>query len=611
MKKNKKNGIILFIIILFLPFLLIFSQADEASKILEENKDSIVSFVSFGENKEEICRGTGFVISNEIMAVNYHLVSQARNVEGVNFKGKKVKVEGIVAVDKNLDIALLKIKSKALPLPLSESDDLGTGKNIFAIGGNESGEIKIVDGTIKELLEYDPNQSIIDTTLNPSKSFSGGPVLDSNGQVLGMIVFLDDIEKFVFPVKVLTGLQKTNTVTKFKDWETEDYFSTLEGAYLAGKIFYALNNTSKSENYLKKVIEQKPDEIDAYILLAAINVEQRYYSAAVSNYEKIIELNPNMDSAYFGLGSVYIKMMKWKDAIPYLEKAVQLNLDNNEAYFQIGNAYEALRDFAKAAKAYQNYINSGPEKPETAYYNLAICQVELTQFAEAIGSFQEALKEKPQDLMINQKMAQACKSAGQYDKAAGIYMNLSKINPENAKIYLNNIIKIYDEANMPDKAIEATNKLIELDPNDADAVYNLGYMYIKLDKHSEAIEPFKRAIEIRPDFKYAYSNLGFCYTKLKRYKDSIEVYKKLVEVDPEDADGWLSIGIGYMYQKNFSSAAEPLEKAVELRPDHAVSLYNLAIVYLNLHDNYSARKIYEKLQSIDPSLAKKLQGLLR
>jgi len=426
-----------------------------------------------------------------------------------------------------------------------------------------------------------------------------------------MIVFLDNVEKFVFPVRVLMGLQKGSTVTKFKNWEQEDYFSTLEGSYFAGKIYYALDNTGKSEKYLKKVIEQKPKDINVYILLASINVKQRYYSAAVTNYKKIIELDPNMNSAYFGLGIVYINMMKWKDAIPQLEKAVQLNLNNNEAYFQIGSAYEALRDFEKAAEAYKNYVKSEPKNPGTGYYNLAICQIELKQFAEAIASFQEALKEKPNDLVINQKLAQACKNAGQYEKAAGIYTNLSEINPENTKIYLNNIIKMYDEANMADKAIESTNRLIELNPEDADAIYNLGYMYVKLNKYSEAVEPFKRAIEIKPDFKYAYSNLGFCYSKLKKYKDFIAVYKKLVEIDPEDPDGWLSIGIGYMYLKNFSSAAEPIEKAVELRPDHAVSLYNLAIVYLNLHDNYSARKIYGKLKEVDPNLASKLQKLLR
>ncbi len=611
MKNNKKIGIISFLIVLLLPFSLIFPQSEEALKVLEKNKNSVVSFVSLGEDKEVICRGTGFVISNGIMATNYHLVSQAKNVEGVNFKGKNVKVEGIVTVDKNLDIAFLKIKSKALSLPFSESNEFEAGKNIFTIGGNESGEIKVVDGTIGELLEYAPNQKIIDTTLNPPDSFCGGPVLDSNGQVLGMIVFLDNVEKFVFPVRVLMGLQKGSTVTKFKNWEQEDYFSTLEGSYFAGKIYYALDNTGKSEKYLKKVIEQNPKDINAYILLASINVKQRYYSAAVTNYEKIIELDPNMNSAYFGLGIVYINMMKWKDAIPQLEKAVQLNLNNNEAYFQIGSAYEALRDFEKAAEAYKNYVKSEPKNPGTGYYNLAICQIELKQFAEAIASFQEALKEKPNDLVINQKLAQACKNAGQYEKAAGIYTNLSEINPENTKIYLNNIIKMYDEANMADKAIESTNRLIELDPEDADAIYNLGYMYVKLNKYSEAVEPFKRAIEIKPDFKYAYSNLGFCYSKLKKYKDFIAVYKKLVEIDPEDADGWLSIGIGYMYLKNFSSAAEPIEKAVELRPDHAVSLYNLAIVYLNLHDNYSARKIYGKLKEVDPNLASKLQKLLR
>jgi hypothetical protein len=51
-------------------------------------------------------------LAEDLIITSYHLVSQAEEVEGVNFKAKKMKVEGIVSVDRNLDVALLKIKGK-------------------------------------------------------------------------------------------------------------------------------------------------------------------------------------------------------------------------------------------------------------------------------------------------------------------------------------------------------------------------------------------------------------------------------------------------------------------------------------------------------------------
>ncbi|MCK4263917.1 MAG: tetratricopeptide repeat protein, partial [Candidatus Aminicenantes bacterium] len=361
MKKYKKIAVISIFTLVFIPFSLLLSQSEKALNIFEKNKGSIISFVSLGENKEEISRGTGFVISAGIMATSFHSISQAKSVEGRNFKGKKVKVEGIVATDKNFDIALVKIKSKAPALLFGNSDDAEEGKEIFVIGSNESGEFKVLDGEIHSLLEISPNQKMIATTLATPESFSGAPLIDSNGQVLGMIVFLDRRSKFVLPSNVIKTLPKKSTATKFKDWKPEDYFSTLEGSFLAGRVFLALKDTNNAEKFLKKVTAQKPNDIETYILLASVYINQRNYSSAASTYKKIIELNPSLDSAHLGLGTIYIKMMRWKDAIVSLEKAVELNLDNKEAYFQIGSVYEELKEFDKAAEAYEKYLSLNPE----------------------------------------------------------------------------------------------------------------------------------------------------------------------------------------------------------------------------------------------------------
>ena len=72
-----------------------------------------------GENKQEIARGTAFALSEDVVVTNYHLVSRAVDAEAINAKGKKLKVEGVVAVSKPCDIALLKLKGKLQPLAVA------------------------------------------------------------------------------------------------------------------------------------------------------------------------------------------------------------------------------------------------------------------------------------------------------------------------------------------------------------------------------------------------------------------------------------------------------------------------------------------------------------
>jgi tetratricopeptide (TPR) repeat protein len=598
-----------FLLVCLQPML--FSQSEDATRVLETYQESVVSFVSFDKEKNEIARGTGFIIGKEMMITSYNLISQAEKLEGKDFKGKKVKIDGVIGVDKNYNVAILKAKSKSPAFAMGNIIDTEIGNKVYAVGGSEGGGIKVSEGIIERFTEFSPNQRIIETTIDAFETFDGAPIINMDGKVLGMLIFLDTRTKFTLPADLFQGISKQSKHTKFKDQTHEEYFTTYEGAYLAGKVYAALGRSSQAEKALKIVLNIKPDELDAHLKIASIQVEQRNYSSATSTFKKIIELDPSLDGAHQGLGDVYLKMRRWKEAIPPLIKAAELNSENTQAYYLVGTAYEELKEFDKAADAYKTYIEKNPGNPSDAYYRLGLCQIELNQLDLASASLEKAVEISAQDTQIMSKLADLYHKTGQYDKAAETYQNLTKLNPDDAKYYFNTIIKMYDEAGMPDKAIETTKKMIELNPQDADAIYNLGYMYVKLKNFDEAIETFKRAIEVRPDFEFAYSNLGFCYTQKKKYIESIETYKKLVEINPESADGWMSIGIGYMYLKKFDPAVAPLQRAIELRPDNAYAYYNLGICFLNLQDYQSARDIHKQLQAVNADLAAKLQKLLR
>jgi tetratricopeptide (TPR) repeat protein len=589
----------------------LFSQSEEASRVLETYQQSVISFVSFDKEKRQVGQGTGFIIGPELMLTNYSLISQAEKVEGFDFKGKKVKIEGIIGVDKNYNLAILKAKSKSPALAMGNIMDAGIGNKVFALGGSENGSIQVSEGTIEKFTEYSANQRIIETTAEAMETFAGAPIVGMDGKVLGILVFLDARSKFTLPANLFQGISRQSKHTKFKDQTPEDYFTTYEGAYLAGRVYSVLGRNSQAEKALKTVLQFKPDELDAHLKIAKIQVDQRNYGSAASTFSKIIEIDPSLDSAQQGLGDVYLKMRKWKEAIPPLTKAAELNPDNTEAYYLVGTAHEELREFDQAAVAFKIYLDKNPGNPGDTFYHLGICQLELNQLEDAAVSFEKAIEIDPLNTQTISKLADVYQKSGQYDKAAETYTKLTEVNPDDAKYYFNTIIKMYDEAGMPDKAIEATKQMIDLNPQDADAIYNLGYMYVKLKNYDEAINTFKRAIEVRPDFEFAYSNLGYCYIQQKKYNESIETYKKLVEINPENPDGWMSIGTGYMYLKKFDPAVAPLQRAIELRPDNAYAYYNLGICYLNLQDYQSARDIHKKLQTVNTELAAKLQKLLR
>lgn len=589
---------------------LTFSQTPEIQKILEKNNPGVLALIFYGENKVEIARGSAFAISEDTVVTNYHLTSQASVVEGLNFKGKAVKVEGLVAVDKNFDLALLKVKTKLQPLLLGNSDEISPGKRIFAIGANESQQIIISEGAVRETFDLGFKQKLVECSLSIPDTFGGGAIVDENSQVLGIVTVLEKL-KFVVPVNSLKAIPKKAKAIDFKSSTKENYQGTFEGAFLAGRLYSRQDDTANAQKYLQKVLEFNPSLIEAQALLASVYERQRDFSSAIAAYQKVIALDPKSADAHFRLGLVYQRTQRFAEAATSLEKAVELNIDNRDVFFFLAQVYEELKDFEKASSAYEKYLSLKPANPWMGYMRLGLSRMELQQYDRAISAFQEALIEQPQDIKLNYSLAQAYQKAGMLEQAEEAFKKLIQLNPEDAKSYYGIILKMYDDAGKFEKAIDSAKKIIELEPKSEMAVYNLGIMYLKLKRYEEAIDSFKKALEIKPDFDYAYFQLGTAYQNLKNNKEAVEAFKKFVQLQPDSGYGHFFLGVNYMYLKDFDSALEPLKKSVELMPDYGEAWYNLAIAYLNLKDNYSARDAYKKLLTINPDLAQKLKKFLK
>jgi len=598
-----------FLVLLFSSSL--YSQEGMADAVLEKCQESVITLALLDSNKEEIGRCTGFVVGDGIVATAYHLISRAANVEGLNFKEKKIKFDGVLAVDKNFDVALLQMRGKATTVNFGDFDELIPGTSVFAIGSNDIGELRIDEGTITSVLELTPSLSVADTTFVSSQMYCGGPVCDDNGVVFGMLDFLDDRTRVLIPIDAIRNLSPSGTPSDFSGESGEDYLETYEGANLFGRAFLALKNVTMAERYLKKMISLKPDDLEVHTLLASVYTDQRNYNEAASSYDRIIQINPGLDKAHLGLGEVYMRMMNWQQAIPPLEKAFELNADNKVAVLLIGNAYYELRDFGKAAEEFEKYLSLNPDDPTEAYVKLGTAYFEAENFEKAAPAFKEALKSNNQDINLNYKLAQSYHKSAQYEQAEELYAFLAQLSPEDVRIYYNTIVMMYDEAQMPDKAVQAAQKLVDIEPDNSEALFNLGYMLIKEKKFAESVDVFNKTIELDPGMEYAYLQLGYSHTQLKQYSKAVEVYQKLVESVPDNADAWMGIAIGNMQLKRWDPAVEPLKRVIDLRPDNGTAYYNLAICYLNLKDEFSAREIYEQLRKIDPSLASKLAGYLK
>lgn len=86
-----------------------------------------------------------------------------------------------------------------------------------------------------------------------------------------------------------------------------------------------------------------------------------------------------------------------------------------------------------------------------------------------------------------------------------------------------------------EKAVEAYKKLLKVDPNNDAAQFNLGRTYAKLNKDEEAEEAFREAVKLKPEDTEYQTELGAVLIKLARYREAIDPLKKAIALDETNA----------------------------------------------------------------------------
>ena len=111
-------------------------EAEDFENLVKLIKPSIVVVESVDRIGREGGRGTGFVVSpNGIIATNFHVIGEHRDFKIRFADGNSFSPKEILAVDRENDLALIKIDALGLPtLQLGDSDQITPGQSVFSIG---------------------------------------------------------------------------------------------------------------------------------------------------------------------------------------------------------------------------------------------------------------------------------------------------------------------------------------------------------------------------------------------------------------------------------------------------------------------------------------------
>lgn len=150
-------------------------------------------------NKTEKSSGTGFAItSNGLIATNHHVIDGAKTIKvrGINNDFNRTYSAKLVISDKNNDLAIIKIDDYSfanlgtVPYTINANGS-NVGENIFVLGyplrATMGDEVKLTNGIISSKTGFQGDVTSYQISAPVQPGNSGGPLLNSKGQLIGVI----------------------------------------------------------------------------------------------------------------------------------------------------------------------------------------------------------------------------------------------------------------------------------------------------------------------------------------------------------------------------------------------------------------------------------------
>lgn len=469
-------------------------------EIIKKIEPSTVIIFSYDNKGNVLRQGSGFFISqNGDIITNYHVIQGASSVYVKTSDDKVYPIAYIVASDEKSDIIRfsIDIPSKYVQ-PLSLSTTLPeVGERIIVYGSPLGLEKTVSDGIVSAIREIPDFGKIIQITAPTSSGSSGSPVLNMNGEVIGIATF-----------QFIEGQNLNFAISSEKIFDT---------------VFYEERKVTKTEISEKNLLLLSSEEI---YRIAIEYVDQKRYEEALKIFNLSILKDKDFVNAYYYAGWTCIQLERYDNAISYLKKTLELNEQSSEAYFYLGLAYFYLDKLDESVKSFNELLSrKGPFKQKETLLCLGVIYDRLEKYEKAIEYYERYIDIDSDNADVFYRLGSAYIEVGQ-------------------KKHWFNKEKYFTEA------VKYLNKSIYLEPNKIDAYLSLSAAYMGLENYPLAYSTLREIILLEPDNAIAYYGMGICAVRCKNDQLAIEAYNKLRFLDVEKAND-LFTKIQHLYKYGY------------------------------------------------------------
>ncbi len=314
-----------------------------------------------------------------------------------------------------------------------------------------------------------------------------------------------------------------------------------------GEAYFSMKNYDKSLEVYNKVRKTNERNVKILSRIAEIYYEKGELDSAYELYRKITVLEPTTENArvaYLNMGNILDDAQRFEEAIEAYQKALSISPKDDSAFYNLGIAYKhaGKPELAIAAWKKASDLDSNDPAPLVAiadyYYERGYYDLAETEYRKITARW-------PQIQEPHFKMATMYYKRGNFDYAMNAYDKVIEIDSQSdlaRKALINKAILISKDTKNTESVEKAKNlvqKALLMKPEDKEALFALGIIYMKKEMYDNAMDTFYQVVKGTSDSKLvadAYNNIGKCYFKKRQYKKALQAFTRGIDEDPSSEE---------------------------------------------------------------------------